>query len=39
MSFFPWGDKRHASRAVAVAGMGRPGTFDVVGLRRLVGGL
>ncbi len=36
VSFFPWGDARHANRAVAVAGMGRPGTFDGAGLRRLV---
>ena len=26
VSFFPWGDA--AGRVVAVAGMGRPGTFD-----------
>ena len=39
VSFFPWGDARHANRAVAVAGMGRPGTFDGTGLRRLVGEL
>ncbi len=36
VSFFPWGDARHANRSVAVAGMGRPGTFDGTGLRRLV---
>ena len=39
VSFFPWGDPRHANRVVAVAGMGRPGTFDGTGLRRLVGEL
>ena len=39
VSFFPWGDRRHAGRIVAVAGMGRPGTFDPPALRRLVGGL
>ena len=39
VSFFPWGDARHANRVVAVAGMGRPGTFDGTGLRRLVGEL
>ena len=39
VSFFPWGDARNANRVVAVAGMGRPGTFDGTGLRRLVGEL
>jgi guanyl-specific ribonuclease Sa len=39
VSFFPWGDQQHAERVVAVAGMGRPGTFDVAGLRRLVNSL
>lgn len=39
VSFFPWGDEKHADRVVAVAGMGRPGTFDSAGLRRLVSGL
>ena len=39
VSFFPWGDSRDGSRVVAVAGMGRPGTFDGTGLRRLVGEL
>lgn len=39
VSFFPWGDERHAERVVAVAGMGRPGTFDATGLRQLVNGL
>jgi len=39
ISFFPWDDGRNGSKAVAVAGMGRPGTFDTVGLRRLVSGL
>lgn len=39
ISFFPWGDKAHANRVVAVAGMGRPGTFDTAGLRRVVSGL
>jgi hypothetical protein len=36
VSFFPWGDEDGAGRVVAVAGMGRPGTFDSEGLRRLV---
>jgi hypothetical protein len=36
ISFFPWGDSRSGGRVVAVAGMGRPGTFDGSGLRRLV---
>jgi hypothetical protein len=31
VSFFPWDDGRNGSKAVAVAGMGRPGTFDTVG--------
>jgi pimeloyl-ACP methyl ester carboxylesterase len=39
VSFFPWGDPKHAGRIVAVAGMGDPGTFDVAALRRLVNGL
>lgn len=39
VSLFPWGNARHGNRVVAVAGMGRPGTFDVAGLRRLVSGL
>ena len=39
VSFFPWGDTRHPDRLIAVAGMGRPGTFDAAGLRRLVHGL
>src|SRR6185312_3199861 len=39
ISFFPWDDGRNGSKAVAVAGLGRPGTFDTVGLRRLVSGL
>ena len=39
VSFFPWGDARYPERLVAVAGMGRPGTFDAAGLRRLVHGL
>jgi pimeloyl-ACP methyl ester carboxylesterase len=36
VSFFPWGEHDGAGRVVAVAGMGRPGTFDTEGLRRLV---
>ena len=36
VSFFPWGDDAHPDRVVAVAGMGRPGTFNRAGLRRLV---
>ena len=36
VSFFPWGEKNGAGRVVAVAGMGRPGTFDTESLRRLV---
>jgi CHAT domain len=39
ISFFPWDDGRNGSKAVAVAGMGRPGTFDTVALRRLVSAL
>lgn len=39
VSFFPWPDEKHAGRVVAVAGMGRPGTFDTAGLRRLASGL
>ena len=39
VSFFPWGDRQHAHRVVAVAGMGGPGTFDTASLRRLVGEL
>jgi pimeloyl-ACP methyl ester carboxylesterase len=35
VSFFPWGNPK----LVAIAGMGRPGTFDVTALRRLVSGL
>ena len=38
VSFFPLSGGRR-ERTVAVAGMGRPGTFDGVGLRRLVSGL
>ena len=34
--FFPWGRGEHHRRLVAVAGMGRPGTFDRIGLRQLV---
>jgi hypothetical protein len=33
VSFFPWGRGSHPERTVAVAGMGRPGTFDRVRLR------
>jgi pimeloyl-ACP methyl ester carboxylesterase len=36
VDFFPWGDRRNAGRTVAIAGMGRPGTFDARALRRLV---
>ncbi len=36
VSFFPWGQEDGAGRVVAVSGMGRPGTFDSEGLRRLV---
>jgi pimeloyl-ACP methyl ester carboxylesterase len=39
VAFFPWGDPAKASRVVAIVGMGRPGTFDVPALRRLVSGL
>ncbi len=39
VSFFPWGDTQHGDRVVAVAGMGRPGTFDSAGLRQLVRGM
>jgi len=39
VSFFPASGERHAGELVAVAGMGHPGTFDVSGLRRVVGGL
>jgi pimeloyl-ACP methyl ester carboxylesterase len=36
VSFFPWGDTDHDSgKVVAVAGMGRPGTFDRTALRRV----
>ena len=36
VSFFPWGRNDHPGRIVAVAGMGRPGTFDRVKLEQLV---
>ena len=36
VSFFPWGRDEQHERLVAVAGMGRPGTFDRMGLRQLV---
>jgi pimeloyl-ACP methyl ester carboxylesterase len=36
VSFFPWGRGSHSGRTVAVAGMGRPGTFDRVRLEQLV---
>jgi pimeloyl-ACP methyl ester carboxylesterase len=36
VAFFPWNSDEHDSRVVAVAGMGRPGTFDAEGLRLLV---
>jgi pimeloyl-ACP methyl ester carboxylesterase len=36
VSFFPWAGTDRGSRVVAVAGMGRPGTFNTDGLRRLV---
>ena len=39
LSYFPWHDEARPGRVVAVAGMGRPGTFDVAGLRRIVSGL
>jgi pimeloyl-ACP methyl ester carboxylesterase len=34
--FFPWGDPEHRHRVVAVAGMGRPGSFSIAALRRLI---
>jgi pimeloyl-ACP methyl ester carboxylesterase len=39
LSYFPWHDETRSGRVVAVAGMGRPGTFDAAGLRRIVSGL
>jgi CHAT domain-containing protein len=36
ISLFPWGERAHRGRVVAVAGMGRPGTFDGQRLVRLV---
>jgi pimeloyl-ACP methyl ester carboxylesterase len=36
VSFFPWKGAAGRDRVVAVAGMGRHGTFDTEGLRRLV---
>ena len=39
VSFFPWGGVEDRHRLVAIAGMGRPGTFDPADLRRLVRGL
>jgi pimeloyl-ACP methyl ester carboxylesterase len=35
VSYFPWSDPEHRGRLVAVAGMGRPGTFDQRALVRL----
>ena len=35
MDYFPWSDRKHLGRLVAVAGMGRPGTFDQHALVRL----
>jgi pimeloyl-ACP methyl ester carboxylesterase len=39
VAFFPWGGPEGKGRIVAIAGMGRPGTFDPADLRRLVRGL
>jgi pimeloyl-ACP methyl ester carboxylesterase len=36
VDYFPWSDPKHRGRLVAVAGMGRPGTFDHRALVRLV---
>ena len=36
VDYFPWSDPKHNGRLVAVAGMGRPGTFDQHALVRLV---
>jgi pimeloyl-ACP methyl ester carboxylesterase len=36
VNFFPWGDPKHRRRVVAVAGMGRPGSFSMSALRRLI---
>jgi pimeloyl-ACP methyl ester carboxylesterase len=36
VDYFPWPDPKHGGRLVAVAGMGRPGTFDHRSLVRLV---
>jgi pimeloyl-ACP methyl ester carboxylesterase len=36
VDYFPWPDPKHPGRLVAVAGMGRPGTFDQRALVRLV---
>ena len=36
IAYFPWSGDGHEGRVVAVAGMGRPGTFNAEGLRRLV---
>jgi pimeloyl-ACP methyl ester carboxylesterase len=36
VDYFPWGDPRHRGRVVAVAGLGRPGSFNLAALRRLI---
>ena len=36
VAYFPWSSEGHEGRVVVVAGMGRPGTFNAEGLRRLV---
>ncbi len=36
VAYFPWSGDGHEGRVVVVAGMGRPGTFNAEGLRRLV---
>jgi len=35
VDYFPWGDPRYRGRVVAVAGLGRPGSFGLTALRRL----
>ncbi len=39
LSFFPWRLGTGSDRLLAVAGMGRPGSFDAAALRRLVRGV
>jgi pimeloyl-ACP methyl ester carboxylesterase len=36
ITYFPWGDKSHRERVVAVAGMGPAGAFGPFALRRLI---